>query len=340
MKELYHRFMLSAPEDLDVSLIEASLRKNWRVNVDSLTYAPVGFGAHHWTAKDASDNHWFVTIDDLDAKSWLGSNRERVFAEVRSAYLCASALSHECGLSFVLAPSRDHHGEVLHRLSDRWSICVTPFVEGTTGSFDETFSGDTANGVARLLATLHSALPPSTMPRAHLLESDREPVLNILSTLDTNWTGGPWSNDAHAWCLANLDRIHELLERHQALSHQVATRPTVVTHGEPHPGNVMVTPLDRSLLLIDWDTVALAAPERDLWLAARRHDGLVDWDFISQYEDHAHRSVDPAGLALGRITWTLADVASLADRLRRTHRRNEETDAVWGYLNGLDLLVE
>ena len=37
-----------------------------------------------------------------------------------------------------------------------------------------------------------------------------------------------------------------------------------MTHGEPHAGNVMRT--DEGRLLVDWDTVALAPPERDLWM--------------------------------------------------------------------------
>jgi uncharacterized protein len=41
---------------------------------------------------------------------------------------------------------------------------------------------------------------------------------------------------------------------------------TVVTHGEPHPANVML--VTGTLVLIDWDTVALAVPERDLWMVA------------------------------------------------------------------------
>jgi aminoglycoside phosphotransferase (APT) family kinase protein len=47
----------------------------------------------------------------------------------------------------------------------------------------------------------------------------------------------------------------------------------VITHGEPHPGNLMVT--DRGPVLIGWDTVGLARPERDLWwvLGDPRHFG-------------------------------------------------------------------
>ena len=38
---------------------------------------------------------------------------------------------------------------------------------------------------------------------------------------------------------------------------------TVLTHGEPHPGNTMLTA--SGWVLIDWDTALAAPPERDLW---------------------------------------------------------------------------
>src|SRR5438552_3569247 len=41
---------------------------------------------------------------------------------------------------------------------------------------------------------------------------------------------------------------------------------TVITHGEPHPANLMS--VGGRLALIDWDTVGLAPPERDVSLIA------------------------------------------------------------------------
>src|SRR4029077_13351490 len=68
----------------------------------------------------------------------------------------------------------------------------------------------------------------------------------------------------------------------------------VITHGEPHPGNIIrvapnadadglaaaddaaagatggAGPASGAIMLIDWDTVGLAPPERDLWMAAHQ----------------------------------------------------------------------
>jgi spectinomycin phosphotransferase len=53
----------------------------------------------------------------------------------------------------------------------------------------------------------------------------------------------------------------------------------VLTHGEPHPANLLSA--GGSLLLIDWDTVGLAPPERDLSLiigeAGEARTGITQW---------------------------------------------------------------
>ena len=52
----------------------------------------------------------------------------------------------------------------------------------------------------------------------------------------------------------------------------------VVTHGEPHPGNLITTSSD--VVVVDWDTVALSHPERDLWMIAGANE-----DVVTRYRD-------------------------------------------------------
>ena len=86
--------------------------------------------------------------------------------------------------------------------------------------------------------------------------------------MDQPWTGGPFSEPARQVLARHAARMVELLAwptgspprwRH-------ASAPWVITHGEPHAGNVMRAADGH--LLVDWDTVALAPPERDLWMVA------------------------------------------------------------------------
>ena len=59
----------------------------------------------------------------------------------------------------------------------------------------------------------------------------------------------------------------------------------VITHGEPHPANLMLAA--GRLALIDWDTVALAPPERDVSLIITGTEGA------DRYQEAAGRDSTP-----------------------------------------------
>ncbi len=92
----------------------------------------------------------------------------------------------------------------------------------------------------------------------------------------------------------------------------------MVTHGEPHPANVMS--VSDTLVLIDWDTVALAAPERDLWMVATQGD-----DPFGRYEDVTGHQVDPATMSLYRLRWYLDDIASAVQLFSSPHELTADT---------------
>jgi spectinomycin phosphotransferase len=100
----------------------------------------------------------------------------------------------------------------------------------------------------------------------------------------------------------------------------------VVTHGEPHAGNVLRTP-GGELLLVDWDTVGLAPPERDLWHVCR------DTNDYARYTEASGRRVDPRAIDLYRLRWQLDDVAIFASDLRSPHVRSGDTERALDGLN-------
>ncbi len=99
----------------------------------------------------------------------------------------------------------------------------------------------------------------------------------------------------------------------------------MITHGEPHPGNIMRE--HDHLRLIDWDTVALAPPERDLWMLA-----TPDGRELAEYVDATGKALDEDALGLYRLAWDLGDVAAYLDLFRSVHQHDEDTEQAWGYL--------
>jgi spectinomycin phosphotransferase len=88
----------------------------------------------------------------------------------------------------------------------------------------------------------------------------------------------------------------------------------------------MVT--DRGPLLIDWDTVGLARPERDLWWVLGDPGDPGDpgdtGDEARRYTEAGGRAINPDALSFYRIRWTLGDLAAFTQQLRAGHRHTQD----------------
>jgi spectinomycin phosphotransferase len=172
-----------------------------------------------------------------------------------------------------------------------------------------------------LLARLHGATPAVaaianntglTLPGSEHLEAG-------LRELDTSWSEGPFSESAREALAENAAHVVELLAEADRLAAEVHGRGAahVITHGEPHAGNVMHAGSSR--LLVDWDTVSLAPPERDLWLVIETPEDA------DAYTDATGRAVDAAAIAFFRLTWDLKDLAEYLKLLRAPHVESDDT---------------
>jgi spectinomycin phosphotransferase len=255
------------PEELEVDKLPAALAEGWGFDVASIDYAPIGFGSYHWIASDGSGTRRFVTVDDLDRKPWFGNGRETAFDGLARAFGTAVTL-RGAGLEFILAPLPASDGSAVRRIDARYSIAVFPFADGMSSDFGEYDTAEQRAAVVELLARLHRATPAvaSIALEPGLDLPGRRDLEAGLRTLDRPWTAGPYSRRARAALASHASSVTDLLDLFDRLATDVETRATtrVITHGEPHAANVMWT--DAGPLLIDWDTVALAPPERDLWM--------------------------------------------------------------------------
>ena len=136
------------------------------------------------------------------------------------------------------------------------------------------------------------------------------------------WSGGPFWKPARA-ALARQRRndVRELLA-HGRPSFAVSLLTArgganVITHGEPHAGNIMRAGTQR--FLVDWDTVSLAPPERDLWLVVETPEDAA------AYAAATGREVDADAIEFFRRTWDLKDLAEYLKLLRLPHAANDDT---------------
>jgi spectinomycin phosphotransferase len=329
------------PEGVTDPALARVLADGWGLAGWTLQYAPVGAGSYHWQAAgEAPGDRRFVTVDDLDDKGWLGRTRPAVLAGLRVAMDAAAALRRS-GLGFVTAPEPGLAGETVRPLGARHAVTVFPFLPGTPGDWGEPLPAPERGELITMLAALHRADPAaSRLPKVEPGLSWRGDLETALGELTRPWTGGPYAEPARALLAGAAGQVRRRLDDLDRRAGGVAAADVVITHGEPHPGNVIRLPgpsaalatsgipgtcgvprtpgdsrrAGATLALIDWDTAGLAPPERDLWLAA-----AGSADELLRYADLTGRHPDRALLEFYRLRWALDDVACFVRDLRAPH---------------------
>ena len=318
--------MKAPPAGIEESDIAVVLTGHWGLATIQLDYLAVGFGDHHWIATEAEGRRWFVTVAELGG-GWRGAAPEQGWADLRAAMGAAIAL-RDAGLEFVIAPVPTREGRALARLDDHRATILFPYLEGTAGAFGRRMRQRERLALIEMLARLHgaTALLRDAAPVRDLTPASLPGLRAALTDLGRPWAGGPYSEPARLFLARCAAGIAAALAHFGDLAREAAASgPPVITHGEPHPGNVL-RPGSR-LLLIDWDTVGVALPERDLWHVA--DSGSPE---AAMYSELTGRVVSDAALAAYRLRWQLDDLGLNLALFRSPHAEDANTAAIWADL--------
>jgi spectinomycin phosphotransferase/16S rRNA (guanine(1405)-N(7))-methyltransferase len=305
--------VLSRPARISDDELRETLAGHWGIVVAELEYRPVGFGSHHWDARAAGGDSWFVTVDEVG----------RDPGPLRAALATAVEL-RAAGCAFVVAPIPTHTNEPFARMGD-YAVALYPRIEGRHFVGGEFATEEHRRATLDLVVALHRQ-PRASAPAA------REDNFAILcrADLEAGLAGrapdgtGPYARDVSDLLDRQGAAISAALAHYDSLAARVeaGARPRVISHGEPHAANTIATP--HGLVLIDWDTVLIAPPERDLW-SVDTGDGRM----LEAYADAT--GVEPAAdaLALYGLGWDLHDIAAYTRRLRRPHEGSEDDEKSW-----------
>jgi spectinomycin phosphotransferase len=332
-RDRYCAGMLTQPGDLAEGKLQAAVAEGWGFDAAELRYLAVGFGSHHWLASSADGSRLFLTVDDLDAKlSSFQDTTDAAFGRLERAFATALSLRRDCGLQFVLAPIPARDGNLLTRLEYRYSLVVHPYAEGehtgTESAFDSAADRDAMLG---LLAELHAARPDALPIADDFKVPNLDELRAAAAGTDRPWDTGPYGERARTLLAAQAGDLARLLTSFDRLTASVAARPDrmVVTHGEPGAHNVLRTAA--GLILVDWDSVLLAAPERDLWDFA-----VQDRSAVRVYSVASGADVDEDALAFYRMWYDLFEIGGYLRLFRREH--HDTADAAESWRNLQDFL--
>lgn len=325
--------MKTAPRELLPDTIAATLLLEWGIADAALTYLPLGFGSHHWLAETPDTQRWFVTVDDLRSEDVTRSPEES-HRRLTVALETARDLRDGAGLSFVTAPVDASSGAVSVRIDRHFSMAVYPHLDVAPTEFGEFRNPADRNEALGLVGQLHNAsgnIDTSRLRRDTLVIPDRASLLDAMAVLDAPWRGGPYAEPARNLLRERCGELSHKLARFDGLADLGASNPAewVVTHGEPHAGNIVRTGGGR-LVVVDWDTVALAPRERDLWSLVSESNR--DW---RAYQDvTVVESIDDAVMDAYRLHWDLWEIAIYVAWCRRPHEETEDMAIAWESLQG------
>lgn len=282
--------MLSQPHDFSDDDLIAALSRHWAVKARSVTYRAVGFGSHHWEV----DSRWFATVDE-------SPDFDRLHAALRSA----------TEVLVAVAPIPTGTGDLLAR-SGRFAVALYPLVAGESFDFGDYRDDAHRHAVLDMVVEVHRT------PSTHAFTDDF-----ALPDVPPIGNEGPYSRPAAELLARHASAIERCQAHYLDLVSRVDRTRAVLTHGEPHPGNTMLTP--DGWRLIDWDTALVAPPERDLW-------HLETDEVLAAYEEATGVRPEPKMLNLYRIRWDLKDLSEEAHRFSRPHAGTPDDDEGWEIL--------
>jgi spectinomycin phosphotransferase len=302
------------PADFEDSQVAAALARQWPLTVQELSYLPVGFGGYHWLAVDRTGARWFVTVNDL-AALWL--------TDLAAAMRTASWLATEAGLEFVVAPVPTAGGRIVGSLDTQRALTLFPYLDAPPSHFDDPIDADRP-ALIDLLARLHTADARDIHVPGRSPEWSSCPAIErALASPTVEWNGGPYAGPTRDLLTRYEHPLRQAVENFDRLLDRVqqAGGPYVITHGEPHPGNLLRT--REGLRLIDWDMIALARPERDLWWV------ISDDRDAERYSQRTGWTINQDALTLYRLRWALDDIAEFLSEFRSPHEETADTLVSW-----------
>jgi spectinomycin phosphotransferase/16S rRNA (guanine(1405)-N(7))-methyltransferase len=310
------------PDDLDSALVLSALADHWRLKAVSIAYLPVGWGSHHWDVTDNAGTRWFVTVDELDVRRWSTDEPwEDSYRRLESSLLAATDLA-AIGHKFVHAPVPAVAGTPLVRTGSRFAVSLYPYVTGQSFSWGEFASPEHRLAVTNFLADIHSA-PAEAL--GHAQQDDftitrRDALQSALDSVELESApeseSGPYTEPTRNLIKSREPVLRDQLRRYDDLAAKARAVPhQVLTHGEPHPGNTMLTAA--GWLMIDWDTTMISLPERDLWDLDPGDGSITGAD--GAYQRRTGREPRPEFLTMFGLRWDLTDLALAAARFSEPH---------------------
>lgn len=245
------------------------------------------------------------------------------FLKLRRRFVPASvavpALLAGQGVEAVLAPYPTHSGQ-FHASCAEFTLSLTPFVTGVSG-WEQELTPPQWRELGRALGALHQATLPAAIANSLPVETYTSLARAEVGTLLEKAAPSPRTDAVTREFKRLLQQQRSAIECLLSGAHELGERlrlappPNVLCHGDIHAGNVLL--FNGRLFIVDWDTLLLAPPERDLMFIGGGVGGCwnkpqeAEW-FKTGYGPYPW---NPTTLAYYRCERIVQDIAEFAHAL-------------------------
>jgi spectinomycin phosphotransferase len=310
--------------DIPAGRVGEVVRREWLVDINTVDHLEAGSTGWHWVLGDDDGPRWFATVDPVDTDDERSARIE--------AFEAAWQLAQQ--LPFAVAPVHTRAARIAVDIGAGLLLTLTPYLDG------EPFGSGTLTDdaervvVAALLGELHSQVRPRRLAvwRPRVGGRTDTGLTDLERCLDQDlWAGGPWSGPAARLVLDARPVVRAALRRYALLGAAVTGNIDrwVVTHGEPHTGNLLRTA--DGLRLVDWGAVALAPRERDLAQTLGEADGEEPW-YAYMEAGGRPEPLSPDTLELFCLQRHLSVLCESAVRFSRPHQDTQDERRSFGHL--------
>lgn len=296
--------MLEAPP-LSIERLTACLDLEYGLAATSLTFLPLG--------ADIDTAVYRVEISK-DTPFFLKLRRNFQSASVMVPHLLASQ-----GIQNVIPPRPTRSGELFAKF-DEWCLLLSPFVTGISG-WDIELAPEQWRELGRGLKALHTVELPETMagevPQETYDAKSRLQVRALLDEISCLETNDTVSRQLLRLVQQKRSVITNLLEHADELSARLHQHPSrqCLCHGDIHAGNILLS--EDRIFIVDWDTLVLAPPERDLMFVGGGVGGCWNKPQEVQWfrEGYGSYELNQFALAYYRCERIVQDIAEFAQAL-------------------------
>lgn len=237
-------------------------------------------------------------------------------ADLTAALRTTLTLRRDPELEFVRAPVQQINGGLL-QMSGRYAIAVYPYLDVIAEPTDDY----AADRVVDFIIALHAATPAVEQIASveDLALPGRWSVQHQLGAGHVDQPPGPYAARFRDLIADHRTILSESLLAYDRIASLLATDHTgwVITHGEPKINNILIT--SNGPVMIDWDTVRLAPPTRDLWMTSGHQ----------RYTELTGRQLPSEELDFYGLRWDLADLCSYGSWLCRPHVATPDIQLGW-----------